>query len=309
MAAQNPRILPYGVAALAEAAAVIRGGGIVAVPTETVYGLAADARNGEAVARIYAAKGRPSFNPLIVHLPDVAAGRAIAEFDERAGWLAEAFWPGPLTQVLPLRTDAGIAGIVTAGLATIALRVPAHRAMQGLLAESGAVLAAPSANASGGISPTRAEHVAASLGGAVDLIIDDGRTTAGIESTIVSGGRILRPGPVTAEDLARFAIGPGTTGGTITAPGQLASHYAPSKPVRLEAMSARDDEWLVGFGAVAGDDTLSAAGDPVEAAANLFDALHRADASGRATIAVASVPEAGLGAAINDRLRRAAHRD
>ena len=309
MTAQNPRILPYGAAALAAAAAVIRGGGIVAVPTETVYGLAADARNGDAVARIYAAKGRPSFNPLIVHVPDVAAAQTIAEFDERAGWLAEAFWTGPLTQVLPRRADAGIAGLVTAGLDTIALRVPAHRAMQGLLAESGAALAAPSANASGGISPTRAEHVAASLGGAVDLIIDDGRTTAGIESTIVSGGRILRPGPVTAEDLARFAIRPGSGDGTITAPGQLASHYAPSKPVRLEATGARDGEWLIGFGAVAGDDTLSAAGDPVEAAANLFDALHRADASNRAAIAVAPVPAAGLGAAINDRLQRAAYRD
>ncbi len=307
MAAQNPRILPYGAAGLAAAADVIRGGGIVAVPTETVYGLAADARNGDAVARIYAAKGRPSFNPLIVHVPDVAAAQAIANFDERADWLAEAFWPGPLTQVLPLRADAGIAGIVTAGLDTIALRVPAHRAMQGVLAESGVPLAAPSANASGGISPTRAEHVAASLGSAVDLIIDDGRTTAGIESTIVSGGRILRPGPVTAEALARFAIHPSGGDGRIVAPGQLASHYAPSKRVRLDARTAEAGEWLIGFGAVAGDDTLSAAGDPVEAAANLFDALHRADASDSASIAVAPVPETGLGAAINDRLRRAAH--
>jgi L-threonylcarbamoyladenylate synthase len=309
MTSPNLRIRRYGTAAIAEAAGVIRAGGLVAVPTETVYGLAADARNGEAVARIYAAKGRPSFNPLIVHVPDAAAARAIAEFDERAEWLAEAFWPGPLTMVLPLNPDAGIAGIVTAGLDTVALRVPAHRAMQALLRESGAPLAAPSANASGGISPTRAEHVAASLGDRVDLIIDDGRTTAGVESTIVAGGSILRPGPVTAEDLARFAIKPGGTDGKITAPGQLASHYAPSKPVRLDASGADADEWLIGFGAVGGQDTLSAGGDLVEAAANLFDALHRADASARARIAVAPIPDAGIGAAINDRLRRAAHRD
>ena len=181
MTPPNPRIFPYGAAAVARAAAVIRGGGIVAVPTETVYGLAADARNGEAVARIYAAKGRPSFNPLIVHVADLAAAQAIAEFDARALALAEAFWPGPLTLVLPLKAGAGIAGIVTAGLDTVALRVPAHRAMQALLRASGAPLAAPSANASGGISPTRAEHVAASLGERVDLILDDGRTSAGVE--------------------------------------------------------------------------------------------------------------------------------
>ena len=309
MVAQNPRILPFGPSALAEAARTIRGGGIVAVPTETVYGLAADARSGDAVARIYAAKGRPSFNPLIVHVPDAAAARDIADFDEQAEALAMAFWPGPLTLVLPVRAEAGIAGIVTAGLDTIALRVPAHRAMQGLLAACAAPLAAPSANASGGISPTRAGHVAASLGGAVDLILDDGPAPAGVESTIVMDGRILRPGPVTAEALARFGVRPGPADGAIVAPGQLASHYAPSRPVRLEATRARPGEWLIGFGAVAGDDTLSAAGDMAEAAANLFDALHRADAAGRTAIAVAPVPEAGLGAAINDRLRRAAHRD
>ena len=308
MTPPNPRTFPYGEAGLQAAADAIRTGGIVAVPTETVYGLAADARNGAAVARIYAAKGRPSFNPLIVHVPDLAAAQAIATFDDHALALAEAFWPGPLTLVLPLRADAGIAGIVTAGLDTIALRVPAHRAMQALLQETGAALAAPSANASGGISPTRAEHVAASLGERVDVILDDGRTPAGVESTIVAGTRILRPGPITAEQLAAFGVSVGPDDGKIVAPGQLASHYAPSKPVRLNATEGTADEWLIGFGPVAGDDNLSASGDPVEAAANLFDALHRADAGDRAAIAVAPIPEVGLGVAINDRLRRAAHR-
>lgn len=308
MTPPNSRTLPYGAAGLRAAAVAIRSGGIVAVPTETVYGLAADARDGAAVARIYAAKGRPSFNPLIVHVPDLAAAERIATFDAHALALAEAFWPGPLTLVLPVKADAGIAGIVTAGLDTIALRVPAHRAMQALLRETGAPLAAPSANASGAISPTRAEHVAASLGDRVDVILDDGRTPAGVESTIVAETRILRPGPITAEQLAAFGVSTGVEDGRIVAPGQLASHYAPTKPVRLNATEVATDEWLIGFGAVVGDDSLSTTGDPVEAAANLFDALHRADASDRAAIAVAPVPETGLGAAINDRLRRAAHR-
>ena len=308
MAAQHPVIRRYGTAALAEAAALIRAGGIVAVPTETVYGLAADARDSAAVARIYAAKGRPSFNPLIVHLPDLAAAERIAVLDDDARALALRFWPGALTLVLPLRRDAGIATLVTAGLDTIAIRVPAHRAIRALLKESGAPLAAPSANASNGISPTRAEHVAASLGAAVPLILDDGATMAGVESTIVAGRTILRPGPVTAEMLG--AVLPVAAGATahISAPGQLATHYAPAKPLRLEAVTAAADEWLIGFGAVAGDDSLSPGGDVVEAAARLFDALHRADASDRARIAVAPVPGEGVGVAINDRLRRAAHR-
>jgi L-threonylcarbamoyladenylate synthase len=308
MDAQSPVIRRYGTAALQEAAGLIRAGGIVAVPTETVYGLAADARDSAAVARIYAAKGRPAFNPLIVHVRDLAAAERIAVFDDDARTLAARFWPGPLTLVLPLRAAAGIASLVTAGLATVAIRVPAHRAMQGLLSESGAPLAAPSANASNGISPTRAGHVAASLGAAVPFILDDGATTAGVESTIVAGRTILRPGPVTAEMLAEVL--PVAAGATahVSAPGQLATHYAPRKPVRLGAVARAEDEWLVGFGAVGGDDTLSAAGDVVEAAARLFDALHRADASDRARIAIAAVPEAGVGVAINDRLRRAAHR-
>ncbi len=312
MTAPNPRILPYGEAAIAEAAAIIAAGGCVATPTETVYGLAADATNADAVAGIYAAKGRPSFNPLIVHVADRRAAETIAMFDRDARALADAFWPGPLTLVLPLRPDAPIAGLVTAGLSTVAIRVPQHRAMQALLAASGKPLAAPSANASGSISPTRAAHVATSLGDRIPLIIDDGATSGGIESTIVAVGpqpRLLRPGPVSAEaierEIGRWLAG---AGAAIEAPGQLASHYAPRKPLRLNATEVRDGEWLIGFGAVGGDDTLSATGDLTEAAARLFDALHRADASDRAAIAVAAVPEDGIGLAINDRLKRAATR-
>lgn len=302
--ARSTRILPYGTAAIAEAAALIAAGECVAVPTETVYGLAADATDSRAVAGIYAAKGRPSFNPLIVHVPNLAAAERIARFDDAARDLAQRFWPGPLTLVLPVRDDAGIASLVTAGLSTIALRVPAHRAMQALLEATGRPLAAPSANASGSISPTRAEHVAASLGGRIPLVIDDGATPAGLESTIVQDGRILRPGPLTAEALGLEIAAPS---GRITAPGQLESHYAPGKPLRLNAAERRDGEWLIGFGAIGGDDTLSATGDLTEAAARLFDALHRADAAPAASIAVAPVPQAGVGIAINDRLRRAAH--
>jgi L-threonylcarbamoyladenylate synthase len=307
MADPNPRILPYGMAAIAEAAARIGRGECIAVPTETVYGLAADAGNAAAVAGIYAAKGRPSFNPLIVHVPDLAAAEALAVFDDDARMLAAMFWPGPLTLVLPLRPGAPVASLVTAGLATVALRVPRHRAMQALLAATGRPLAAPSANASNGISPTRAAHVALSLGDRVPLIIDDGGCEAGLESTIVAGRTILRPGPIVAADLP-FAVRPHSIDSAITAPGQLATHYAPRKPLRLEATDARPGEWLIGFGPVAGDETLSASGDLHEAAARLFDALHRADAGERTAIAVAPVPFHGLGAAINDRLSRAAHR-
>ncbi len=297
---------------MAEAADVIRAGGCAAVPTETVYGLAADATDSQAVAGIYAAKGRPSFNPLIVHVPDLAAAEAIAVFDDTARALAARFWPGPLTMVLPLRSDAAIASLVTAGLATVAIRMPDHRAMQALLRASGVPLAAPSANASGSISPTRADHVAKSLNGRIPLILDDGPTPGGIESTIVAPSpapRLLRPGPITAEEIAILLGQPvGGAGAGIEAPGQLSSHYAPGKPVRLNATAAQQGEWLIGFGDVTGDDTLSAGGDPVEAAANLFDALHRADAGQATRIAVAPIPETGIGAAINDRLRRAAHR-
>lgn len=309
MAPTNTRILPYGEAAIAEAATVIAAGGCVAMPTETVYGLAADATESRAVAEIYEAKGRPSFNPLIVHVPDLPAAERVALFDEDALKLAHAFWPGPLTLVLPVREGA-VASLVTAGLETVAVRVPSHRAMQALLRATGRPLAAPSANASGSISPTRAQHVFASLDGHIPLIVDDGATPGGIESTIIglAPPRLLRPGPIAAEEIgAMLGHAPGAAGLAITAPGQLASHYAPSKSVRLGATGARPGEWLIGFGEVPGDDTLSATGDLVEAAARLFDALHRADASEASALAVAPVPERGVGVAINDRLRRAAH--
>jgi L-threonylcarbamoyladenylate synthase len=299
----DTRVMPYSDEAIAEAARLILAGQPVAVPTETVYGLAADATSAEAVARIYAAKGRPSFNPLIVHVPDLAAAERLGVFDAAARALAAAHWPGPLTLVIPLRDDSGIASLVTAGLPSIALRVPAHPAMQGLLAAVARPLAAPSANASGRISPTRAAHVASSLGGRIPLIIDGGATQRGIESTIVAatGGplRLLRRGPI--EVAAAEA-----TGDAIEAPGQLASHYAPSKPLRLDATEAGDGEYLIGYGPVAGDVTLSATGDPVEAAANLFDLLHLADASAAPRIAVAPIAGPSLAAALRDRLKRAA---
>jgi L-threonylcarbamoyladenylate synthase len=300
---QVTQTLSYGPEAIAEAARLIAAGELVAMPTETVYGLAADATNGAAVARIYAAKGRPSFNPLIVHVPGIAEAQAFAEFDEAALDLAKRFWPGPLTLVLPLRESAKIASLVTAGLSSIAVRAPAHPAMRDLLAATRRPLAAPSANASGRISPTRASHVRASLGGRIPLIVDGGPTAHGLESTIVAatGGalRLLRPGPI---DLGLAA----ETGGDVEAPGQLASHYAPSKPVRLNADSAEAGEWLIGFGEVAGNASLSSAGDLIEAAASLFERLHEAEAASQPTIAVAPIPQTGLGAAINDRLRRAA---
>ena len=290
-------------AALAVAAERIRAGEPVAVPTETVYGLAADATDPRAVARVYEAKGRPSFNPLIVHVLDLAMAERFGTLSPAARPLAAAHWPGPLTLVVPARPGNGIASLVTAGLDTIALRVPAHPAIRALIAASGRPLAAPSANASGGLSPTRAEHVVASLGGRIGLVLDGGLTLHGLESTVVAveGERLtlLRPGPVQLPDAL---ADPGTT---IRSPGQLASHYAPRKRLRLNAIRGEADEWLIGFGAIGGDDTLSMAGDLVEAAARLFDALHRADASDREAIAVAPVPTAGLGAAINDRLRRA----
>lgn len=308
----RPQILPLNDAAIDTAAALIRAGQLVAVPTETVYGLAADATSGEAVARIYAAKGRPSFNPLIVHVASLAEAEALAEFPQVARRLAERFWPGPLTMVLPLRHGSPVAGLVTAGLPTLALRMPAHPAMRALIAASGRPLAAPSANASGRISATRAEHVAASLGERVPLILDGGPTRLGLESTIVAVGedrlRLLRPGPIDADALAEASGLPVSTvnDGSIEAPGQLSSHYAPDKPLRLDATGRHDGEWLIGFGAIEGDDTLSARGDLVEAAARLFDALHHTESVTASGIAVAPIPREGLGIAINDRLQRAA---
>ncbi|HEY0164933.1 MAG TPA: L-threonylcarbamoyladenylate synthase, partial [Sphingomicrobium sp.] len=262
------KVLPFGDAAIAEAAALIERGEPVAIATETVYGLAADATSAAAVARIYEAKGRPSFNPLIVHVADLAAARTVGEFSDDALRLAKQHWPGPLTLVVPLLPGAPIASLVTAGLPTIGLRVPAHRAMQALLRAAGKPLAAPSANASGSISPTRAAHVLSSLGGKIALIVDDGPCERGIESTIVGATgrplRLLRPGPIA------IAADPSPSG-QIESPGQMASHYAPSKPLRLDAAQPMDDEFLIGFGPVAGNASLSPAGDLIEAASRLFD--------------------------------------
>ncbi|MFL6727182.1 MAG: L-threonylcarbamoyladenylate synthase [Sphingomicrobium sp.] len=299
----NTRVLPFSDESIAHAARLILVGEPVAVATETVYGLAADATSAEAVARIYEAKGRPSFNPLIVHVPDLDSAERIGAIPSEARALAEHHWPGPLTLVVPLRQAAGIAGIVTAGLQSIGLRVPAHPAMQALLRAAGRPLAAPSANASGSVSPTRAEHVLKSLAGRIPLIIDSGLTERGLESTIVAatGGplRLLRPGPLDVE----AELAPGER---IEAPGQLASHYAPSKPLRLDAKRAEPDEYLIGFGSIPGHASLSRSGDLPEAAARLFDLLHAAEASPEPRIAVAPIPQTGLGVAINDRLRRAA---
>ena len=302
MAPPDTRVVPFNQAAIADAARLILAGEPVAVPTETVYGLAADATNAKAVARIYEAKGRPSFNPLIVHVRDLAAAKAIGEFNGQARELATQYWPGPLTLVVPLRPDAVIASLVTAGLPTVALRVPAHPTMQALLKAVGRPLAAPSANASGRISPTRAEHVLASLAGRIPLVIDGGATERGLESTIVAatGGplRLLRRGPI--------EIQAEQSSGTIEAPGMLVSHYAPAKPLRLNVTEAREGEFLIGFGPIAGNVSLSKSGNLVEAASRLFDLLHQADAAPHPRIAVASIPGNGLAAAIRDRLDRAA---
>jgi L-threonylcarbamoyladenylate synthase len=288
---------------IAKAARILESGGLVAVPTETVYGLAARADSTAAVAKIYAAKGRPDFNPLIVHVTGEAQAARYADLSPAALALAEAHWPGPLTLVLPSRKDAGLAEAVTAGLPTVALRAPAHPVMRALLEQLAFPLAAPSANRSGFISPTTPEHVLASLDGRIDLVLDGGPCVAGVESTIVAvraDGSIeeLRPGPL--------AVGVRGEEKGIEAPGQLASHYAPGKPVRLNATEAGPDEFLIGFGAVAGDCTLSDSGDVNEAAARLYACLHEAALAAQPRIAVAPVPDDGVGRAINDRLRRAA---
>ena len=315
MSPPNPpfatEIRPYGRAAIHEAARLIAEGMPVAVPTETVYGLAADATNAQAVARIYEAKGRPDFNPLIVHVRDLGHAEEIGVFSDAARSAALAYWPGPLTLVVPLREEGAIASSVTAGLPTIAIRCPEHPAMRDLLAATGKPLAAPSANASGGISPTSADHVVKTLEGRIPLVIDAGATRLGLESTIVSFASdtmgLLRPGPIPFEEIAALAhLSPGTASGEIEAPGQLPSHYAPSKPLRLDAQAAEPDEWLIGFGSVTGHDSLSRKGDLQEAAARLFHALHRAEAQSAHRIAVAPIPKHGIGIAINDRLSRAA---
>lgn len=300
---------------LTRAAELLQAGHLVAFPTETVYGLGGLARDASAVAAIYAAKGRPSFNPLIVHVPDLASARQIARFDAMADQIAAAFWPGPLTLVLPLAEGHGLAPGVTAGLDTVALRVPAAPAAQRLLRAVAAPVAAPSANPSGRISPTSAAHVLAGLDGRIAAVLDDGPCPVGVESTILATDplSILRSGGITAEAIAQ------ATGqmpqrpvldddATPSAPGQLTSHYAPRTPVRLNRLSAPAGTLFLGFGP---DSTgaalnLSPSGDLAEAAAALFDALHRLDDMDGAEIHVAPIPDTGLGAAINDRLRRAA---
>lgn len=306
-------IVPADAAGIAEAARLLRLGEIVAFPTETVYGLGADATNDRAVARVFAAKQRPSFNPLIVHVTDAAHARSLSVWTDLAERLAAEFWPGPLTFVLRRAAACPISLLASAGLDTLAVRVPAHPVAQRILATAGCPVAAPSANASGAVSPTTAAHVEISLGERVPLIVDGGPTRVGVESTVldVTGARpvLLRPGGLPLETI-EAAMGTVDIGGSgpITSPGMLERHYAPRARLRLEALSAEDDETLLAFGpgAPRAALNLSAAGDLEEAAANLFAFLHRLDADGAQRIGVMPIPEHGLGRAINDRLRRAA---
>ncbi len=296
---------------IARAAELLTAGALVSFPTETVYGLGADARNGTAVAQVYEAKGRPSFNPLIVHLAEVSQAQTYALWSPAAQALADAFWPGPLTLVLPLRQGHGLSSLVTAGLDSVALRVPADPTARALLRAFGGPVAAPSANPSGRISPTTARHVLNGLAGRIAAVVDGGACAVGLESTIVGltgVPTILRPGGLAQEEIEVCLGAPmvhPADGGAITAPGQMTSHYAPAGAVRLNAKGAVAGEVMLGFGTIAGDMNLSPSGDLVEAAANLFDHLHKLDALGQ-PIAVAPIPERGLGRAINDRLGRAA---
>jgi L-threonylcarbamoyladenylate synthase len=318
------RILPAGAAAAAEAARVLAAGGLVAFPTETVYGLGADATNGQAVARLYEAKGRPAFNPLIAHVTDLAAARALARFEADAGRLAAALWPGPLTLVLPKAASCPVAELATAGLDSIAVRMPDHAVARAILTTFGKPVVAPSANRSGHVSPTTAEHVAADLSGRIDLIIDGGATPVGVESTIVAclgQPTLLRPGGVPRAAIER-ALGKQLSDAPALlpddeaplAPGMLASHYAPRTRIRLHAGRIEPGEALLAFGASLPEGAahskktlnLSARGDLIEAAANLFSHLRALDGTGARAIAVMPVPHEGLGEAINDRLARAA---
>jgi L-threonylcarbamoyladenylate synthase len=319
------QILPAGEAAVATAARSLAEGRLVAFPTETVYGLGADAANPAAIARLYEAKGRPSFNPLIAHVGDLGAGMRIGRFDATAIALANAFWPGPLTLVLPRTDDCAVADLATAGLETIAIRVPAHPVARAILRAFGGPVVAPSANLSGHVSPTTAAHVQSDLAGRIDLIVDGGAVEVGVESTIVGcfdTPMLLRPGGVPRGEIERVLghalVQPpddaDSDSGQPLAPGMLASHYAPRTPVRLNAETIETGEALLAFGsgAVPGRDSgtvvmnLSAQGDLTEAAANLFGYLRALDARGARAIAVMPVPHHGLGEAINDRLRRAA---
>jgi L-threonylcarbamoyladenylate synthase len=312
-------LAPAAPQAIFEAAACLRAGGLVAMPTETVYGLAGDATNDRAVAAIYAAKGRPAFNPLIAHVADAAAAAREAALDDFAHRLAEAFWPGPLTIVAPVEPTCQVSLLARAGLETLALRAPDHPTAQALIAAAGVPLAAPSANRSGRVSPTTAAHVAADLDGRIDWILDGGAARRGVESTIVAclGGRprLLRPGALTRERIEAVlgvAIDDGAPAGAPIAPGQLSSHYAPRARLRLRARQCANDEAALDFGgalAQAGAAArldLSPTADLEEAAAHLFAYLRALDESGAARIAVAPIPPRGLGVAINDRLSRAA---
>lgn len=306
---------------IAKCERLLRAHKLVAMPTETVYGLAADARSEVAVAKVFAAKGRPHFNPLIVHIADMQMARDLAYFDARALAVAKAFWPGPLTLIVPLRTPSALAHLVTSNLTSVALRWPAHPVAQELIRAFGGPVAAPSANPSGRVSATRAAHICAELDGKVDAILDGGDCAIGVESTIVDlcgPARILRPGGITAQDLAPYlseinTLCPAPMASAAhkpNAPGQLISHYAPNAPVRLNVQSPRADEVWVGFGAhcVGAAFNLSMRADVNEAAAQLFSVLRKADAraGGSKTIAFAPLPHTGLGLAINDRLKRAA---
>jgi len=302
--------------AISRAAELLRAGHLVAFPTETVYGLGGDATNERAVAEIFAAKGRPRFNPLIVHVPGLTDAAKLAVFDDRARRLAAQFWPGPLTLVLLRRS--GLSLLCSAGLDTVAVRAPAHPVAQALLRETGRPIAAPSANRSGRVSPTEASHVAEELGDRTAMILDGGRTPVGLESTVLDlyaeSPILLRPGGVTAEQLTEL-LGPiaAPAAGLLRSPGMLANHYAPSLPLRLDAVQAQPGEALLAFGAEAPPGFaevvwLSLTGDLAEAAANLFAMLHRLDRPPFTAIAVMPIPEHGLGRAINDRLRRAATR-
>jgi len=311
------QILPASEAAVTAAARILAGGGLVAFPTETVYGLGADATNGAAVARLYAAKGRPRFNPLIAHVAEARGALALARFSDDARLLAGVFWPGPLTLVLPKAESCPVSDLATAGLDSIAVRVPDHTIARDLLKAFGKPVVAPSANQSGHVSPTLAEHVRADLAGRIDLIVDGGPASVGVESTIVSclgAPTLLRPGGVPRDVIERvlghpLVIADAPSDDAPLAPGMLASHYAPKSTLRLNAIDARPGEALLAFGTDAPHApttlNLSPSGDLIEAAANLFHHLRTLDAAG-AAIAVMPIPDEGLGEAINDRLARAA---
>lgn len=311
-----PRLETVSEASIARAVEFLRNDGLVAFPTETVYGLGANAAEDKAVLRIFEAKGRPRFNPLIVHVRNLEHAISLAEFSPTALKLAETFWPGPLTLVLQRLAAAPLSLLASAGLETVALRAPAHPVAQEILAQSRLAIAAPSANRSGSISATHAEHVTASLGANVDLVLDGGPTSLGLESTIIGFDDdrpiLMRPGAIEREPIEAL-VGSLQTfeGKAVTAPGQLRSHYAPRTPIRLNAWTIADDEALLAFGPQVPANAkfvrnLSPSGDIREAAANLFAMLHELDAANSICIAVMPIPEAGLGEAINDRLRRAA---